>query len=723
MAGYICKILIENTHPPVWRRVIIPDKITFAELHDIIQILFGWEEEHLHEFQIPSDYITIGSEGAYGGKYYDEQETLIDSFFRNYKWIRYIYDFGDDWRHKINIEKFDPSYSLRVATLLKFKGDDFEEDSGGVWGAEETSRIVFRQEYVTERLENMELKAHEELQEVPLLKESMEQLKEMVHNLMQLKPEVLQSRLAQMADDIHNETSGIILKIIAWNGFEKDRKTKPLKLTESIKSQKELLLELGEKEAADYYKYLRIPQMGLFHKQEQVEEISKTLREHPEYLLYIFDEDEYRELTQWIKYTPGSNIDEPKNKSMVIKAIRMGLIDFDVNETGGNLSFATDVDCFIGNIGAKDAKKVYKALNEFDDRIGKFIQVYGVMEMESLYEIYKKLYTEEVEKETFLRYIYWHARFNACVNTAYHLDGTCYIASTELNMQNIIEKMDEYANELPYAEFSRREISHMGEDLANRSDWIDIFVATVHYQLGVDLWETQNLLYWVITAIMNGDTLDQVLDGLKDESKEQWSLEVAAEFWMIISGLMLEFELPMLKGRSRSKYAAEKKCSTWSVGMVEAPAANLATKDCPMHSFSAEVQEWMYEAVNFGEENCIMQLLDYRKKHRICSEEYLYLLAKACISFGYTKEAEELLQQLKKGSLSGKNAAKHLKLYLQERYEVAEDEDDWLEATSWCRTLEIPVQQPFVRNTPKIGRNDPCPCGSGKKYKKCCGRG
>jgi SEC-C motif-containing protein len=25
------------------------------------------------------------------------------------------------------------------------------------------------------------------------------------------------------------------------------------------------------------------------------------------------------------------------------------------------------------------------------------------------------------------------------------------------------------------------------------------------------------------------------------------------------------------------------------------------------------------------------------------------------------------------------------------------------------------------RETPKIGRNDPCPCGSGRKYKKCCG--
>ena len=27
-----------------------------------------------------------------------------------------------------------------------------------------------------------------------------------------------------------------------------------------------------------------------------------------------------------------------------------------------------------------------------------------------------------------------------------------------------------------------------------------------------------------------------------------------------------------------------------------------------------------------------------------------------------------------------------------------------------------------VRTTPKVGRNDPCPCGSGKKYKQCCGR-
>lgn len=34
-------------------------------------------------------------------------------------------------------------------------------------------------------------------------------------------------------------------------------------------------------------------------------------------------------------------------------------------------------------------------------------------------------------------------------------------------------------------------------------------------------------------------------------------------------------------------------------------------------------------------------------------------------------------------------------------------------------TTVEPVTQ-IIRSCPKIGRNDPCPCGRGKKYKKCC---
>ena len=66
MAGYICKIVIEDPQPPVRSRLIIPEKITFYELHQIIQTVFQWEDVHLHDFRIPSDDIVINDEGEDG---------------------------------------------------------------------------------------------------------------------------------------------------------------------------------------------------------------------------------------------------------------------------------------------------------------------------------------------------------------------------------------------------------------------------------------------------------------------------------------------------------------------------------------------------------------------------------------------------------------------------------------------------------------------------------
>ena len=37
-------------------------------------------------------------------------------------------------------------------------------------------------------------------------------------------------------------------------------------------------------------------------------------------------------------------------------------------------------------------------------------------------------------------------------------------------------------------------------------------------------------------------------------------------------------------------------------------------------------------------------------------------------------------------------------------------------------TAQAQQNNAIIRTTAKVGRNDPCPCGSGKKYKNCCGR-
>ena len=57
---------------------------------------------------------------------------------------------------------------------------------------------------------------------------------------------------------------------------------------------------------------------------------------------------------------------------------------------------------------------------------------------------------------------------------------------------------------------------------------------------------------------------------------------------------------------------------------------------------------------------------------------------------------------------------------------------DWLyELPQWDKIFDAETkkrlyreqkQSGTVRKAKKIGRNDPCPCGSGKKYKRCCGR-
>ena len=47
-------------------------------------------------------------------------------------------------------------------------------------------------------------------------------------------------------------------------------------------------------------------------------------------------------------------------------------------------------------------------------------------------------------------------------------------------------------------------------------------------------------------------------------------------------------------------------------------------------------------------------------------------------------------------------------------HELFEDDDDYQYSPYES------FQQPVIRIGEKVGRNDPCPCGSGKKYKKCC---
>lgn len=128
--SYQLKITIKNSKPPIWRRVLIPDGITFRDLDDIIEEIFGWEHEHMFEFCFDREMYFTGSPILQSNDTVDEQ---IDPWLSENESFTYIYDFGDNWIHTIKVEKI-LEREERFPKVIKSKGPYLIEDCGGIWG-------------------------------------------------------------------------------------------------------------------------------------------------------------------------------------------------------------------------------------------------------------------------------------------------------------------------------------------------------------------------------------------------------------------------------------------------------------------------------------------------------------------------------------------------------------------------------------------------------------
>jgi hypothetical protein len=146
------KIQIEDiTKPPVWRKVLVPETFTFHRFHQVIQAAFGWKDAHLYQFS-EREY-GIGQVIGIPTENEDEWDTpVVDSrnkklkeiFVKEGKKYIYIYDLGDDWVHKITLEKMIAENKDRKAKCIDGKGACPPENCGGVWGYEEIKDVFAR---------------------------------------------------------------------------------------------------------------------------------------------------------------------------------------------------------------------------------------------------------------------------------------------------------------------------------------------------------------------------------------------------------------------------------------------------------------------------------------------------------------------------------------------------------------------------------------------------
>lgn len=133
------KIQLDVMERPVTRRIEVPSTIRLDDLHLVIQIAMGWENDHLYEFSVGRDLIWSFPEPdlPFLRSRDAAQETLADLLphLKRNKTFHYLYDFGDSWLHTVKVEAVaaaDPE--IDYPRLLDAEGACPPEDCGGAWG-------------------------------------------------------------------------------------------------------------------------------------------------------------------------------------------------------------------------------------------------------------------------------------------------------------------------------------------------------------------------------------------------------------------------------------------------------------------------------------------------------------------------------------------------------------------------------------------------------------
>jgi hypothetical protein len=159
-------ITLEDIEPVIWRRVLVPAQFTLNGLHRVIQAAFGWQDYHLHRFEVghvryenldlaewdppgrercqklladgvdPCEVQMLCTRPA------DERRTrLRDLADRGIEDFEYLYDFGDDWWHRIRIEKVEEADPASLPAMVDGVRSGPPEDCGGAPGYEQIQDV------------------------------------------------------------------------------------------------------------------------------------------------------------------------------------------------------------------------------------------------------------------------------------------------------------------------------------------------------------------------------------------------------------------------------------------------------------------------------------------------------------------------------------------------------------------------------------------------------
>ncbi|MED5347758.1 MAG: preprotein translocase subunit SecA [Pseudomonadota bacterium] len=260
--------------------------------------------------------------------------------------------------------------------------------------------------------------------------------------------------------------------------------------------------------------------------------------------------------------------------------------------------------------------------------------------------------------------------------------------------------------------------------------------------------DQRQVIYQQRLQLMQSESIADTIEGLREEVivdlvGQHIPPDSLAEQWDLV-GLQEELQ---------SEFGSHQPLQQWLEDDDSLDESGLIERILQQAESEYATKQAAFEAANIDlrlvEKQVMLQLLDQRWKEHLASMDqlrqgiHLRAYAQKQPKQEFKRESFELFQSLLYNikydvvrTLSRMQLENPEELAAAERKRRAEAEQHMQFQHASAGQLEAPEGEgqsdpetqakakppPFVRDNRKVGRNEPCPCGSGKKFKQCCGR-
>ena len=256
--------------------------------------------------------------------------------------------------------------------------------------------------------------------------------------------------------------------------------------------------------------------------------------------------------------------------------------------------------------------------------------------------------------------------------------------------------------------------------------------------------DQRQVIYQQRLQLMQSESIADTIEGLREEV----IVDLVGQH-IPPESLSEQWDLPGLQQELRAEFGSEQPLQQWLDEDDRLDESGLIDRILQQIESEYAGKQARFEASNIDmrlvEKQVMLQLLDQRWKEHLASMDqlrqgiHLRAYAQKQPKQEFKRESFELFQTLLYNikydvirTLSRMQLENPEELAAAERQRRAQAEQQMqfqhaaateLGASQADGAKEQPVRAaPFVRDDRKVGRNEPCPCGSGKKYKQCCGR-